>query len=1474
MPSISKIRFTNVVYEDGNKRYNDEIFVFDGHNGAILLENGGGKTVFIHTALQAILPHTDLAERRIKSTLKLDEAPAHIAIEWITDERPRRYVATVVSLFLTKDGLDSYRYVYEYAENDAHSIINLPFVKEDVHGKSRPAERGEIQEYYSYMSQNYSTRAKTFSTIKEFRSYIEENYQIIPNEWESIVKINSSEGGVEKFFEECKTTSQLFDRLLIPTIEDSIIGQKAEDFVETFEKHRSSFKTYKQLKEKIEENKKIKEELERYARVFEVLHQQQQQYQTVKQKAKAYAELNLQHLEENKLEQENIQAKLREWEEKDQQYKIKKASYEIAVEQEKQAKITEEKQRIHSEHEGVQQQHREKETQYYSLKLALAKKNHQEAEHTKKLYEEKLAKIDEELDIDEIKERVETNKQELKGYFIQQREKFEKQQSGLAIELQSHRMQVEALTEENELNLEKKHKLDSQLIKNEALFQEKEKEMQKIRKDILSQPDQEEVEDQLQIWINKQDALDQETTTWINQNRQLENEKQERKQKVEAAQSELQALHVKRSSVNTTMQQFETAHEQLKEKLAAIKYQWANLDSVYLKQDSIKQQLSETIHRLEKEREKLLTKERLSFRFVDDYAKQDVFYADPYLSQQIDNWKNQFSYLETGVKYIQLHGSGKQSQDQEHALWPTTLITTTGEKRKLIEKIKQLSKYIQFPVYVLTNDEARQILSTKNQNAAWISPDHWQQNMDQQTFELWKQSIQEQANESKKKRVEKEEELKIWESIIHQFQQFTERFSYNEYQEIKEEKGQLDQGIYQLDQSIKKIQEQITETERQIKINQDKIAENRDQINGLAQRIEKGNVYLQIQKKNQEINKENIFLKEEIRNYEKKALMLNRQLKMIQERMEDQNDQMTQVNIQIEVLKSHPFYSQVIHVPSPIFTEKSLENLQQEYEERKNELNRVSATRSEIETVIRNEEGKIKNFQQQIQDLRNEHEQLHEELEFPYNGQEVTNKLWEQTKTIKRQVETLDEKLKKIKEKEAIQIGKVTTLREQFLEKHPDEEMIQFTEPLELVKDQLNHEMNELTDQKEYLQKEENRNHKRFKEINEVRERFSQYEMRHQFMNPRIPKQALSPEEIMDYEYNRNKTAQERFEQLDQRLKQVVHEQENVNRSIVRFKDFCNNQVTDVKMREMSIKGIETKTTFDEVVEFKKHMENRIQYTTNLAEENIRYHDEQLQQYINHLLTWIRKIADELKVIPKKTKVKVDDQWKDIYQFNIPEWDDTEGKALIRDHIEWILTQLEQENFKDQDGNEKTAEIRKKIETWLQSKQLLRVVMKEKTMKVSLHKVSNNNQVSTRHYTWEQSNAWSGGEKWSKNMTLFLGMLNYIAEKRQHIKPKMKRHRTVIVDNPFGKASSEHVLNPVFFIAEQLGFQIIALTALAEGKFLRDYFPVIYSCKLRHAVGSEKQIMTKEKVLHHAYFQDHEPESMERLGEVEQMKLF
>ena len=202
MPSISRIRFTNVVYDNGKKRYIDTTFRFDGFNGILLLENGAGKTVFVQTLIQAVLPRKTVANRKIQETLQLSNTTAHIAVEWILEDRPRRYALTAVSLFRnSKDVLASQEFACEYPAQDPNSIEKLPFVRED-NGHTRPATKEEMATYFRRIAeQNMS--AHFFSendSLQGYGHYIEEHFRIIPAEWNKIAAINETEGGVEAFF--------------------------------------------------------------------------------------------------------------------------------------------------------------------------------------------------------------------------------------------------------------------------------------------------------------------------------------------------------------------------------------------------------------------------------------------------------------------------------------------------------------------------------------------------------------------------------------------------------------------------------------------------------------------------------------------------------------------------------------------------------------------------------------------------------------------------------------------------------------------------------------------------------------------------------------------------------------------------------------------------------------------------------------------------------------------------------------------------------------------------------------------------------------------------------------------------------------------------------------------------------------------------------------------------------------------------
>lgn len=174
----------------------------------------------------------------------------------------------------------------------------------------------------------------------------------------------------------------------------------------------------------------------------------------------------------------------------------------------------------------------------------------------------------------------------------------------------------------------------------------------------------------------------------------------------------------------------------------------------------------------------------------------------------------------------------------------------------------------------------------------------------------------------------------------------------------------------------------------------------------------------------------------------------------------------------------------------------------------------------------------------------------------------------------------------------------------------------------------------------------------------------------------------------------------------------------------------------------------------------------------------------------------------------------------------------------------------------------------------LRTQQVLLNVLENRSIKVRCRKATSNNTFSERPYSWEDSNKWSGGEMWSKNMALFLGCLNYLSEKRCHIRKAKYNTRVVIADNPFGKASSDHVLSPVFFIAEKLGFQIIALTAHQEGSFIRKYFSIVYSCRFAEMTNKQGKVLLPEKEIKTAFFEQHHPESLARLEEYEQLGLF
>ncbi|PAV30774.1 hypothetical protein CIL05_03360 [Virgibacillus profundi] len=1472
MPAISKIRLTNIVYEGGEKRFNDETFLLDGNNGAILLENGGGKTVFIHTLLQAILPHTPLGDRKIKETLQLENAPAHIGIEWIINERPRRYMTTAVSLFLYNNKLDSYRYVFEYEANNPNSLEQMPFVKDTTDGNKRPAYKEEVVEYYSAMKSK-THNARTFDTIGTFNTYIEEQYQIITNEWESIVKINRDEGGIEKFFENCRTTTDLYDRLLIPTVEDSIAGHEQGMFADMFEKQREGFQTYRNLQKSMKEHKAIQTELEKYVAEFEEFSNKQIVYETTKQRAKGLAqEINNQRSEMDKAYAEN-EMDWKRWRDEDLEYNIKTASYEISQEQEKARTLEAEHMKKLAAYEEETEHLRENQRLSNSLEHAKYKQELQSYEQLLAQYKAELEQHDQQGEVLDYETELEIENAKLHGYFSSMLEQIE----GVIEQLETERRPTIEAIEELNISAAKQSKQLEEVKQEDNHTQgqlsTKQDQLEKLKQQILANPDQESVQAEYENWNERHQWLDEEIIRLKQFKKASEQKVTELDQQREALNEQLNDKKMSLRDKKYDEQTMQKAHDALIDKLGEIRPSWKAITNLHLKENSVYSPLIDLQGKLTREREDIMYKERLARYFVDNYDEQKTFFTDTFLAEKLAEWQNQF-YVVTGPEFFADLNDDQKTAFAEYPLWPLTLISTEADQEKVITKLTEIKARLQYPISVLTLEEVKRIgIGNSSVKEKWVAPTHWQTNLDEEYFMTWKKDVRKVAEELTALREQKEAELNNCQAIIGEFESFFHTYPVSFKELLMENIRNIEAEIESNGREINKLRILLNQVKDEIKVSETHVNKYTDEKDGLGRRLEKAVELFQVEREITELKEALRRTREKIAQLEKEERQLKRELSSYEADKRTINELISGNQDEIRITKADSVYNEVKGF-QPQYTDDAKSVIMERRKSLQLKIHGIQQSYGEIVEKHKQTEKDIVRVKAEIKDILNEHEEIDAGMVFPADGKRLLERIRTNVKTGEAKTKELSEILTKAKESVAGQNSRVDTKLEQFQVTFSNIPLFKFDMELETIAAYLEKTQQNLMERKIYLQAEKERIEKQLSNIEKAHHNLDRFAEAHHFNRTNITAFALTAKEITEFSYERLKFVTEITNVLRSANETLEVAKDKIDRAKGHFRRFCRDNITERKLREMATEGIEIKKTLEDVLGFQQNMLTTVERADQYARNYISEKDKEVQAFINSIHNHLLNVTEQLRVIPKKTKVKIGEKWREIFQFSIPEWVEEDGKSRIRDHMDWILEQLESDHFKNDQGIEDNGKVRKEVETWLHTKQLLQVVMDHKGMKVACRKVTNDNQVTQKLTSWEQSNKWSGGEKWSKNMTLFLGILNFVAEKKQHIETKMKRHRAVILDNPFGKASSDHVLSPVFFVAEQLGFQIIALTAHADGKYLQDYFPIIYSLKLRATANKTKQIMTKEKSLHHAYFQDHEPEEMKRLEEREQLELF
>lgn len=274
MPKINSVRLINLVY-NGDRHINDMTLDFDNcENALVNLINGGGKTFLVQTMMQPICPLIKLQGRSVKNYFKDSIYPSYILINWTLDNDSGclitgiciRKVNQINSAELESDKDETnIRYFTFTIKNKIGNIplTSIPLTNREE-GVIKIVEYDKARKIIEGFNDKMPSETFT-SEADDKKKYIDRlsECKIYVEEWKTMIaSINEDEGNLEKVFTSCKTSASLFEKMVIPRIHQKLNRNYnyIDNFISIIKNHANSFiENKKHIKEKSVYNSFIEE---------------------------------------------------------------------------------------------------------------------------------------------------------------------------------------------------------------------------------------------------------------------------------------------------------------------------------------------------------------------------------------------------------------------------------------------------------------------------------------------------------------------------------------------------------------------------------------------------------------------------------------------------------------------------------------------------------------------------------------------------------------------------------------------------------------------------------------------------------------------------------------------------------------------------------------------------------------------------------------------------------------------------------------------------------------------------------------------------------------------------------------------------------------------------------------------------------------------------------------------------------------
>lgn len=1423
MAKISKIRFVNFIYNENRHIYDQTFDFYKGENALLNLQNGGGKTVLVQMMMQPIVPKQKLKDRLFKNYFKNSKAPCYILIEWLLEDSPKRLLTGIgvkqvagKNLEEESDSLKIITFLSEYEEESSYDIRNLELLEK---------EKGIVRLHeFEKVIKNLSGAEKEGSSVWLYRWDSQEDkkeytrrlleYKINPMEWKNLmVKINESEAGLNSFFNDCKTTNALIKKWFLPTIEEQL--NKNGDFIqnvkELIQNHAVQLvKNESMIKEReIFDSFKYKsQELVSCLDSYGVLRTKAEQNRSDLGNSYLYVQKEINTLA---LKKEELASKLNQNEEDKRELEYEKLSgeyYKIAN------SLQQLKDNINQTDDTMDHLSADTLKLEYQRKVLFGIRFQEEL----KELGAKIAKFEAELEKENLQ-------QEDKRAIIMDLEYSLRQKYLDRIAQYEEKLRTEQdLLEEmktslsNTLSEQEKQKLNLGIHQEEllvlrsriAVYEERAKEFNELYPDYLPRMGTLTKEYTSDTLTKLSDQLEQEEAELQNLLLEKEQKQEECRKTIDSLEVEVRELEEKNRTINNEKNKAEAVfHTYENEKGALVRI----LKSYQLSEESLfdKEKILSLLHSEAEKYNKLIQDRILDNTLLERqqelYLSGKVFELPKQLKDSLEVMDIQVEYGYEWLRNLTDNKREKQGIVKNNPFLPYSLIVSEGDKKKL--QNLELGETLTNIIPILEREKLEAIISVKQGKAVYSMGNmdfliHFDDRILNKNYlkEVTDEIIV-RINKNKVTITQAQEALKNTEIGIIKI----EGFSYTAVE-------------------IEKLEEDLLTFERETKTNSERISEHQQRSFELSQQLSEAyKQQLNLQNKRHQFGRK----KEDILG------LLNRQESVCRdlEEKKSKTEKTEEIKAAIQLLeKEQSQIREILQEKNQRITGITTllnkdRNNYQNYRDAKSgrlleeEIEKLESRRS---VLIVGTSGKLQNLQDILEDFRHRRSEKEKELrelqlEEGFDIGRESNE--SELDSILTKVKESNQKLKLLLEgKNTLQLSmaeKNSDLR--YVEKHIHE-ICGHEVPKELL------DIRELDfgKEKELLMIKQKNIEKQITQLKTLESSLQR------LMFGLGEYEAFASLVTAPYEIKENLS-----DYVAGLIKKYKEYESSISDGRSGLAAYYQKLEAEFTGKAEMFKGL-----FQSILEGEKryqpiHALNAINRVYLQIDRKLEQHsidlkkiDEMEHCIIDNTISYLKNVYDEMNGLDRNSTIEVGGRRCKMLLIELPEKVELDTISL-REYVRNTIIKCE--NLYQQ-GKSMDGLLMNEINTY----DLFDRFVGMNKIQINLMKIEPNR---LKKKSWKQViEENSGGEKFVNAFVVFISLLTYM--RGEDLLSDNMDSKVLIMDNPFGPITSEHLLKPLFEIALKYNTQLICLSDLKEHTIF-DRFNLIYSLNIEREVGREEE---------------------------------